>query len=126
MQRDINIYRINLKDEEPKVEILHGMVRYNDYNRCNELVYSVGPNDYEVFNSYFTDSDLGRVHWYSEGFDLNEEYIVLLSEGDDRKSDIKKIHDYCFKQHSDIMEQGKKLLRGMHACAMFNQGAKEG
>lgn len=125
MQRDINIYRINLKDEEPKVELLHGIVRYNGENRCNELAYSVGPNDYAVFNSYFTDSDLGRVHWYSEGFDLSEEYIILLSEGNDHKNDIKKIREFCFKQHSDIMEQGAKILRGMRACTMFNRGTKE-
>lgn len=125
MQRDINIYRINLEDEEPKIEILNGIVRYNEEKSCYELVYSVGPNDYVVFNSYFTVSDLGRVRWYSEGFDLSINYIILLSEGDDRKGDIKKIHEFCFKQHSDIMEQGKKLLRGMRACTMFNRGTKE-
>ena len=115
--RDVNIYRINLNDEEPKVEILKGIVRYNGENSCYELVYSVGPNDYVVFKSHFTVSDLGRVHWYSEGFDLSIEYIVLISEGDDRKGDIKKIREFCFRHHSDIMAQGEKILRGIRACS---------
>lgn len=124
MQRDINIYRIKVYEENPELEIIPGFISHIDELDVNSVLYSVGPNCYEVLYSHFDTTDLNEVIYCAdcEGGDC----VVLIADRDsDRRSDIKKIHEFCFKEHSLFLNQGKKLLRGMHTCAMFNQGAKE-
>ncbi len=124
MPRDINIYRIKVYEESPELEIIPGFINHIDELDINQVIYSVGPNDYEVLDSHFDTTDLNEVIYCAdhEGGDC----VVLIADKDsDRRSDIKKIHEFCFKEHGLFLNQGAKLLRGMRACTMFNRGTKE-
>ncbi len=127
MQRDVNFYRIKVYEDSPELEIIPGFISHVDGPdglNLGQVMYSVGPNDYKVLHPCFDPSDLNEVIYLGdcEGGDC----VVLIADKDsDRRSDIKKIHEFCFKEHGLFLNQGAKLLRGMRACTMFNRGTKE-
>lgn len=108
---DVYIYKLDLNVEKPVVEKFPGQIREGAYD---EVIYSVGPNDYRVWHSDFDVEMLGVV------YEPLDNIIELIVKRDKKESEsITMIEDYCDKKAEILRKKINRYYRGIIAAIRF-------
>lgn len=109
---DVYIYKLDLNAENPVVEKFPGQIREGAYD--DEVIYSVGPNDYRVWHSNFDVKMLGVV------YEPLDNIIELIVKRDKKESEsITMIEDYCGKKAEILRKKINRYYRGISAAIQF-------
>lgn len=110
---DVYIYKLDLNVERPVIEKFLATIRTNARGD-DEVIYWVGPNDYEVWHSEF---DIRMVDFVYEPLD---NVIELIVKRDRKESEaLTMIEDYCGKKAELLRKKLNMFYRGIGAAIQF-------
>lgn len=112
---DVYIYKLDLNVEKPIVEKFLAKIRTGVHGE-NEVIYSVGPNDWRVWYSGFDVRMLGVV------YEPIDDVIELITKRDDSTEleDLTKIEGFCATQIGYLVKRKNVFHKGISAITKFS------
>lgn len=110
---DVYIYKLDLNVENPVVEKFPAQIR-TSVRGDDEVIYFVGPNDYEVWHSEFDIKMVGVV------YEPLDNIIELIVNRDSEEGEaLTMIEDYCCKKAACIRKKLDMFYRGIGSAIKF-------